>query len=287
MATPRGITLRRGLDRGSIGKTLPFALTVVGALLWLAYIASLGEGEPVDLWAYYAASYDGAAEGVNGSYLYSPAFAQVTEPLRALGWPAFRDGWRLLELGALVILAGPLSGPLLFLWPVSTEINIGNIHLLMALAIVAGFRYPAAWAFILLTKVTPGIGLLWFVVRREWRNLGIALGATAGIVAVSVILAPGLWGDWLRLLAGSSSDVDAEVVVTAPLPLRLAAAGVIVVWAARTDRRWGVLVAAFVALPVTWVTALSLFVGLLALVPLLRLGRPEVSTERPYPIHTT
>ncbi len=46
----------------------------------------------------------------------------------------------------------------------------------MAAAIALGFRYPATWAFVLLAKVTPGIGLLWFLVRREWRNLAIALG---------------------------------------------------------------------------------------------------------------
>ena len=69
--------------------------------------------------------------------------------------------------------------------PVSQEILIGNIHLLLAAAIVLGFRWPGTWAFVLLTKVTPGVGLLWFAVRREWRSLGIALGATAAIVAVS------------------------------------------------------------------------------------------------------
>jgi hypothetical protein len=32
-----------------------------------------------------------------------------------------------------------------------------------------------------------GHRLLWFVVRREWRNLAIALGGTAAIVAVSFV----------------------------------------------------------------------------------------------------
>ena len=50
----------------------------------------------------------------------------------------------------------------------------------MAAAIALGFRYPAAWSFLLLTKVTPGIGLVWFAVRREWRPLAIALGFTGG-----------------------------------------------------------------------------------------------------------
>ena len=65
------------------------------------------------------------------------------------------------------------------------EVAGGNVSLLLAVAIVVGFRWPAAWALVLLTKITPGIGLLWFAVRREWRHLAIALGATAAIVAVS------------------------------------------------------------------------------------------------------
>ena len=59
------------------------------------------------------------------------------------------------------------------------EIAGGNISLLLALAIVAGFSRPWTWAFVILTKITPGIGLLWFALRREWRSLAIALGATA------------------------------------------------------------------------------------------------------------
>ena len=70
------------------------------------------------------------------------------------------------------------------------ELAGGNIHLLLAAAIVLGFRWPWTWAIVLLTKITPGIGLLWFVVRREWRDLAIALGATAAIVAVSFLVWP-------------------------------------------------------------------------------------------------
>ena len=88
--------------------------------------------------------------------------------------------------------------------PVFIELAMGNIHAFIAVAIVLGFRWPAAWAFVLLTKVTPGVGLLWFAVRREWRNLAIALGATAAIVAVSFVIAPALWAEWLDVLAGRS-----------------------------------------------------------------------------------
>ena len=35
-------------------------------------------------------------------------------------------------------------------------------------------RWPAAWAFVLLTKMTPGIGLLWFAFRRDLWGQGYA-----------------------------------------------------------------------------------------------------------------
>ncbi len=100
----------------------------------------------------------------------------------------------------LLLATAALAGPVL-LAPVAVlvmpELWGGNITLLIALAVVAGFRWPAAWAFVLLTKVTPGVGLLWFAVRREWRSLAMALGATLAVVAVSSLVAPGLWRDWV------------------------------------------------------------------------------------------
>ena len=78
---------------------------------------------------------------------------------------------RFVDLVALVALAGPATLFALLLPPVAAEINAANINFPMGLAIVAAFRWPALWAFPLLTKVTPGVGVLWFAVRREWRAL--------------------------------------------------------------------------------------------------------------------
>ncbi|HEY2888639.1 MAG TPA: glycosyltransferase 87 family protein, partial [Candidatus Limnocylindrales bacterium] len=119
------------------------------------------------------------------AYVYSPAFLQLLAPLKVLAWEPFLGIWTVLLLLAVRFLSGPRLF-VLALVLAAPEVIGGNIHLLVAVAIVIGFRYPAAWSLILLTKVTPGIGLLWFAVRREWRALGIALGATAAIAAVSL-----------------------------------------------------------------------------------------------------
>jgi len=127
-----------------------------------------------------------AAPGPQG-YLYSPAFAQFFWPILMLPWEVFYGIWLALLTVALLWLARPwlslvLFPPVFITWGIwlllipRHALSAGNIAILMGLAVVASFRRPWAWAFLLLTKVTPGVGLLWFVVRREWRNLFIALG---------------------------------------------------------------------------------------------------------------
>ena len=239
------------------------AATGLGVVPWLAYTAFYPIA--IDAHAYFAAQSGSLYTGTWGTadaYVYSPAFSQLIEPLRWLGWDGFIQVWRLIGLGAMTAMAGPLIGPLLYVHPVSMDFNVGNIHALLGLAIVAGFRWPAAWAFVLLTKVTPGIGILWFVVRREWRRAAVATGATAGIVAVSFMLAPADWLDWFRYLATPPPPQTAELFVTAPLWLRLIAAAGLVTWGASTDRRWTVLVAAFLSLPSMWWASLAMLVGL-------------------------
>lgn len=253
LALPRAISLPR----------IPWAFlfTALGAAVWLAYVAVLGEGEATDVRAYFHAVY--RQPGSPDSFVYSPAFEQVTEPLRWVGWDAFRTTWRLIEVAALVAMAGPFSVPVLFVTPVAAEVNNADINLLMPAAIIAGFRYPVVWPFMILTKITPGIGLVWFAVRREWRSLAIALGATAVIVAVSFATVPGLWFDWFHLLTTSDPDYADVVIVVGPIWLRVLAAGMIVAWGAATDRRWTVIVGCWVALPATWITTMSMGVGLL------------------------
>jgi hypothetical protein len=157
---------------------------------------------------------------------------------------------------------------MLALPPVAGEVITGNIHILLAAVFVAGFRHPGAWAFALLTKVTPGIGVVWFVVRREWRAVGIVLVTTLGVCAASFVLDPGAWGSWLGALA-SSSSVPKSDAVAIPLAVRLPIALAIVTVGAWRGWRWTVLVAAMLAVPVMWAYHWRWAVMLVGLWPLL------------------
>lgn len=210
------------------------------------------------------------------AYVYSPAFLQLLAPIKWLAWPAFLAVWTLIQLGVLRFLTGAR-----WLWLgvllAAMEIGGGNISLLLAAAIVVGFRYPAAWALVLLTKVTPGVGLLWFAVRREWRSLAIATGATAAIAAASFAIAPQAWFDWADVLVRTATSGRGGTWASIPIPLlvRLPLAIALVVWGARTDRRWTVLVAALVALPAIWYGSLSMLIGLFAIDRLRADPKPE------------
>ncbi len=203
------------------------------------------------------------------AYVYSPAFLQLVSPLTALPWQAFMAVWTAILVGAVRFLTGPrlLVAGLLFPFALM-EVAGGNVSLLLAAAIVIGFRWPAAWALVLLTKITPGIGLLWFAVRREWRSLAIALGATAAIALVSFVLLPVQWRTWIDVVIRNATAGRAGTWASVPVPLgiRLPIAIVLVVWGARTDRHWTVPVASMVALPALWYGGISM---LLAVIPLL------------------
>lgn len=243
------------------------ALIVVGLLRAFVYYA-IQDIHPwtfvgIDARAYWAVDlahpYAHSGVGEYSTYLYSPAFAQLLSPLYGLSFQAFYVLWTVASIAVLYWLVRPWPWALLILFlPWTYELFVGQVHLFFAAVIVLGFRYPGLYAFNVLTKVTPGIGLLWFAARREWRPLAIALGVTALIAAVSFLLAPTAWVDWVTFLRSSTGSGEL-------LYPRLAAAAAIVVVGALSGRRWTVPIAVWLALPVVWIES---WVVLLAIIRL-------------------
>ncbi len=199
-----------------------------------------------------------------GAYPYSPAFAQLVYPLNQLPWPAFVAVWTALLIGAVYLL----TGPELFLVGMvvgAMEIAGGNISLLLTLAIVAGFRWPWTWAFVLLTKITPGVGLLWFALRREWRQLAIALGTTAGVVVVSFLVLPDAWRAWIDLLQANTGKGGTWAAVPIPLIVRGPIGVALIAWGAFRNQRWTVPVGTMLCLPALWYGSLSMLLGVIPL----------------------
>jgi hypothetical protein len=192
-----------------------------------------------------------------GAFRFSPALAWLMYPLTLLTWAQFLTVFVGLNLVAVAIMGRRWAPALLVGFPpVLLEIVNANVHIFMALAIWAGMRWSPAWAFLLLSKVTPGVGLVWFAVRREWRSLALALGTTALVVAVGVVIAPALWLEWFRSLAISAGQVPVGDLPS--LAIRLPLAVLVVAFAARTDRAWLVPVGCLLAMPTIWLQSAAL-----------------------------
>ena len=223
-----------------------------------------------DMWAYWSTrtglDYTTAVPGATGHYIYSPAFAHLLAPLVTLPWPVFAGLWTVVLVVALWWISGRWALVAAAVPPVALSVAIGQVDVLMAAAVILGFRWPAAWALPILTKVTPGIGLLWFAARREWRSLGIALAATAGIVGLSAIVDPAAWRGWLAMLLRLHFP-NSEVLTYLPIPLwvRLPIVAALVVWGARTNRRWTLPIGVMLALPTVWLNSPAILLAIPAL----------------------
>ena len=231
-------------------------LTWDSHVYWRAALAS-------DLYAH-------ALVGEIGAFLYSPAFAQLLAPAGLLPWPIFLFGWAAFSIGvAAALCAAPIARrPWLWL-PLATlaifDIGAGNINVLIAAAVIIGFRWPGAWSFVILTKVTPGLALLWFAVRREWSSLAMALGVTALVIGVSAVFEVSAWLDWVTMLLGQGTPRELSGDLAIPAHVRFPVALALVAWGAGSDRRWVVPVACLLLMPVIWPNTLALLLGSAAL----------------------
>lgn len=232
------------------------------ALVWTVLYAPSADVHAY--WAFSPGHPYGADLGYQDAFLYSPVIALLVLPFHALPFVLVRLLLMVVDVVCLFYLAGSWAFAVLALPPVFADVGTGNIHILLATAIAIGFRYPATWSMVVLTKVSPGVGLLWFALRREWRSLATAVGVTGGLALGTLLLVPAWWPAWFGVLESSTKvTVTAPVLLNEPLVLRVAAAAVIVAWGARGDRPWTVPLAAMIALPEVWVIGASVLLGAL------------------------
>jgi hypothetical protein len=247
---------------------------------WLAtlfvflVVIPAGHSWGYDAFSYWSIDFDdlyGRAMSSNfalGAFRYAPPIAFLFAPLQLLPWWLFLWLWTAVGLAIVVWLGGRWSLVLLALPPVALELYHGNVHLLMAAAIALGFRFPWMWAFVILTKLSPGVGVLWFAFRREWMKLTWAVGATVAVSLLTFVIAPEYWSQFVASIMSNLSEPQ-HFSVPPPAPIRIPIAVALIFWGARTDRPWTVPVAATLALPIIWPHGLTVAV---AAIPFLRRG---------------
>jgi Glycosyltransferase family 87 len=207
--------------------------------------------------------------GKQDAYLYSPAFAHAIRALALLPWPAFALLWAAFAVGTYAWFTRAVEPR----WRVALfalclgDIVYGNVWWLFAFAAAFGLRRPALWAIPALLKLTPTVGLIWFAVRREWRNLGLALGALLAVATVSFALAPRAWFDWFTFLRSGHEAWFPDQPV--PMAIRLAGAAALTAYAARKDRPALLPAALWLATPMFSINGVAIF----AVVPFLQRGR--------------
>jgi hypothetical protein len=209
---------------------LAFGLWSPGADALIYYGADLSDPSPGHIFA--------------DTFTYSPAAAWWIQPLQALPFQVFRLLVVAVNMAGLVILIGPTFAAIVLLaqvLPIWLEFQQANVNFAVGAALVLGFARPGWYALPLLTKVTPGVGLVWFAVRREWRQLAMAVGITLLVALPSLVLHADAWFAFIRSLL-VNAQVDAEI--GAPILLRGALAVAVIAWGARTNRAWTVPVGA-------------------------------------------
>ena len=208
-----------------------------------------------------------AGVGFYAAYLYPPVLAQVFAPLSLLPFPAVVWIWRGVQLVCLRLAVGSWTagGLLLLVWPpLMSEIDAGNVHLVIAAAVGMAIRgRPEGVVLAALTKFASLAALpLAFVTERR-RLVAGTVGAGV-IVIASVVAAPHAWLDYAQAMMTPlpSSPSWYNLGAALPLPLRLAAAGLTSVGAIRWPRLAAV--SATLLLPILWVHGLSVLVAAIA-----------------------
>lgn len=212
------------------------------------------------------------------AYVYSPVFAIALKTLTWLPFATFHVIWTGVLTLTLIWLVGPIWAVVALLIPgfAGYEIVLGNVNLLIAAAVVLGLSgRSATWAFPLFTKVTPAVGMLWHLARREWSALASVTGVSVVLGLASLVLLPQAWPAWIGVLQTQGPPLpDALLVI--PIIVRLPLAAALVLLAAYRDWRWLVAVAVWLAIP-NWSVLPSLTV-LLAIPRLLQVGPAGYST---------
>jgi hypothetical protein len=252
------------------------ALSLIGlivAVLVAIYYAS--DGFVYDAHAYWLSDGYSRASQETDAFSYSPPILLLFQGIRAvMPWEVFGYVYSIAIALGIWVLAGPFTLLILFTPHVATEISLGNIHIFLALVTVFGLRWPWLWSFVLLTKVTPGVGLVWFAVRREWRSLWIALGTTALIALPTIVLYPQLWADWIRVVTEAGPGAGSFLMLRVGLGAAIVAVGAWRNWP------WLVPIGSMLALPILWsLHGFSMLVAVLWYVRKLPVFEGERSTE--------
>jgi hypothetical protein len=137
------------------------------------------------------------------SYAGLPPTVLVLAPLTLLPEEAFVWLWLALSIAAAVAAVRALHLPVVWIAypPLLYGVMAANPHVVVFALLVAGGTWGGALAtFIKVVAIPPLVG------ERRWRALLLAAAA----MALSVVVAPGLWSDFLRQAGTIQATISSE-----------------------------------------------------------------------------
>lgn len=265
VSRPADRVLRR-IDWARWRAPVRLGLSVLG--LTTLVVVFVGRAPGFDFYAYWAVDPSNPYRVVDGlgAFHYAPPLVWLAGPLRYLSFEAGYVMWTAVMVGLLMFMTRSWALAWCAFPPVASELFHGNVHLLIAAALVVGFRYSAVWAVLPLAKVTTGVILIWPLVRREWGRLAVAVGSGVVVFLLSLaIQGVELWTTWIDHLAvRSAQPEDGGALIDVSLLLRLPMAIAIAMWGSRTNRSWSMPVAVTLAMPLLWFHSFAVLVALQA-----------------------
>jgi hypothetical protein len=254
-------------------------LSAIGVVM-LALVFSV-PGPGFDFYAYWAVDPVDPyriADGL-GAFHYAPPVIWLAAPFKLLTFDVGYVVWTVLMAGLLVWMTRSWALAWCAFPPVASELYHGNIDLLLAAALVVGFRVSSAWVLLPITKVTTGINLLWPVLRRDGRAIATVALLGAAIIGASLLIQGiDIWRAWIEHLIVRMGRPEAGgALIDFSLWLRLPIAIAVMVWASITARRWLVPIAVVLAMPLLWFHSLA---ALVAIQPLWRSAFAEPMSPR-------
>jgi Glycosyltransferase family 87 len=223
------------------------------------------------------------------AYHYPPPLAQVLAPVTgvvpALAYAVIYRGLLLLALWELAGRTMLKMLALIAFIPMTVAVRSENLEIFMAIGIVLGLqRWPWLFTVGALTKVSPGLGIVYLALQRRWRDVAVSVLVGVTITGASLVLAPDLWRAWLDAISGRA-DMVGNSLVPVPYSVRAIAGFVLAIMAGVLGRRPGELllvVAITIANP-----GLSLqgFAVLAAAIPIWFAGPDGIASSRPAVAH--
>jgi hypothetical protein len=226
-----------------------------------------------------------AAVSTLGAWKYPPLFAQIIAPFSLMPELVFDWLWRIVCFLCMRALVGSWRnvGLTLLLPPVWTELSYANVTFPVAYLALLALRGRPLWLPIAIgLKFGPALLVPFILLRRgvaDRRRLLTGLAAFAGLCALSILVAPGAWRDYLGTIVPQATGATAGPGVIAlastgavDLALRssLAVAAIVIAIAFDSERlAW---VAAVVTQPVLAVVRLTPLVAVLVWRPMNRVA---------------